>query len=91
MRTPFLIAGLVTVVALTMASTHAATTTLALLNKQLSTLDKTLTPEQKRAKAREILQAARTEARSTLTPEQQKRAHRMRDRMQAMRQHRRKL
>ena len=53
--------------------------------------DTTLTPEQKRAKAREILQAARTEARSTLTPEQQKRAHRMRDRMQAMRQHRRKL
>lgn len=47
MRAPILIAGLVTVVALTMASTHAATTTLALLNKQLSVLDKTLTPEQK--------------------------------------------
>jgi len=33
--------------------------------------DATLTPEQRRAKVREIVQASRTEARAVLTPEQQ--------------------
>ncbi len=50
--------------------------------------DTSLTQDQKRAKAREIIQSARGAGRATLTPEQQKRAHHMRKRFQAFRKHR---
>jgi Spy/CpxP family protein refolding chaperone len=45
--------------------------------------DPALTPEQKKAEVRETVQAARTEARGVLTPDQQKQMQQIRERLRA--------